>query len=427
VANNHFDVIILGESLASRIAAVLLALAGRRVLFAGSPATSSCPTWIPASLHLERLLDQLGNRSCLVSATPFQVLSAEVRLTLHGITSLHDELFREFPADCVRVERLLRELDHIGKRLETALWESDGLPLTGWASRWRFMCKRLLKGLTRGSLAHPLARKLKAGNSAQTAQTLVALFSGLALRPIEQLSVAEGALLWRSFVNDQGISALALDALLSRLFEQNHGEQVSLADLKTVQAADRRLREAVFINGRRCTSGVFLLGSREANALLPVEFRASETAYPPSPAFEARITDGAISPLLAQVVILAGLPPLRLTLVPDSAGSGCRVISQAAAPSNDTAIAQSAERLSELFPFAALRFELPSGNPDDPEKQKVDLSRRQKTFPGATRSLVAGANLLHCSGEQVLPCLGATGEIMVGFSVANHVLRQKRP
>jgi hypothetical protein len=426
VANNHYDVIILGESLASRIAAVLLAKAGRRVLAAGLPVTAPCPAWIPTSLHLERLLELLGDRSCHVPAPPFQVLSGEVRLTLHGISALHDELRREFPADCIRVERLLRELNHIGKRLETALWESEGLPLTGWASRWRFMYKRLLKGLTGGSLAQPLASKLKAGNSAQTVQALAALFSGLALLPIEQLSVAEGALLWRGFGDDQGISALTLNSLLSSLFEQFHGEQVSLADLKNVQAADRRLREAVFINGRRCTAEFFLLGSRDASALLPAEFRAGETADSPLPTFEAGITDGTISPLLAQVVIHAGSPPLRLTLMPDSAGSRCRVIGQATAPSNDTADAQSAERLSELFPFATLRFEPRAGNSSGPAEQNADRSRRQKAFPGATRSLVAGEHLLYCCGEQVLPGLGATGEIMVGVSVFNHLQRQKR-
>jgi hypothetical protein len=423
----HYDVIILGESLASRIAAVLLAKAGRRVLFAGLPATSPCPTWIPTSLLLERLLEMLGDRSCLVSAPPFQVLSGQVRLTLHGISALHDELDREFPADSIRVQQLLRELDNIGKRLETALWESEGLPLTGWASRWQFMRKRLLKGLTRRSLAHPLADKLKAGNSAQTVQALSALFSGLALRPIDHLSVAEGALLWRGFGDNQGISAIDLNALLTHLFEQFHGEQVSLADLKSVQATDRRLREAVFISDRRCTAEVFLLGSRDAIGILPGEFRAGETAGTPPLTIEARITDGTISPLLAQVVILAGSPPLRLTLVPDAASSRCRVICQASVPANDTSGAPQLEgRLSELFPFATLRFEPRAGMPSGPAAGNGDRSRRQKAFPGATSSLIAGKHLLYCCGEQVLPGLGATGEIMVGVSVVNHLQRQKR-
>lgn len=427
MANNHYDVIILGESLASRIAAVLLAKAGRRVLFAGLPATASCPAWIPASLHLQRLLELLGNSSCLVSAPPFQVLSGQVRLTLHGISALHDELRREFPADSIRVQQLLRELDSTGTRLETALLESEGLPLTGWASRWQFMRKRLLKGLTWGRLARPLANKLKGGNSAQTVQALSTLFSGLALRPIEHLSVAEGALLWRGFGNNQGISARDLNVLLTHHFELFHGEQVSLADLKSVQATDRRLREAVFMNGRRCTAEVFLLGSRDANRLLPGEFRADETVDHPLLAIEARIADGTISPLLAQVVILAGSPPLRLTLLPDSAGSRCRVHCQATGPASDTSGAAQLEgRLSELFPFATLCFEPRAAIQSGPAAVSEDRSRRQKTFPGATSSLIAGEHLLYCCGEQVLPGLGATGEIMVGVSVVNHLQRKIR-
>lgn len=419
----HYDVIILGESLASRIAAVLLAKSGRRVLAVGSsPATHSCPAWIPVSLHLERLLELLGGRSCLVSAPPFQVLSGPVRLTLHGVSALVDELRREFPADSSRVERLLRELEDVGDCLETALWECGGLPLTGWASRWRFLCRRLRKGLTAASLTRPLASRLRAGNTAQTAQALAALFSGLALCPIEHLSVAEGALLWRSFGDSRGISAGALNALLMHRFEQFHGEQAQLVDLQNVQTGDGRLREATFKNGRRCSAGVVLLGSPAASPLLPLEFSAAEAAAP----VEALVTDGAVSPLLAQVVILDGAPPLRLTLVPDPAGGPCRLICRAAAPTSDTVGAQFEERLAALFPFTTLRFEPRIAIQAGPAEQSTGRSRRLNAFPGAARALLAGKQLLHCCGEQVLPGLGATGEIMVGVSVANHLLRQKR-
>lgn len=423
----HYDVIIFGESLAARIAAVLLAKSGRRVLTVGSPpVTPPGPAWIPVSLHLERLLELLGSRACLVSATPFQVLSGPVRLTLHGISALRDELRRELSTDSAQVENLLRELEDVGNRLETALWESGGLPLTGWASRWRFLFQRLRQGLSAGSLTRPLASRLQTGNSARTAQTLAALFSGLALCPIEQLSVAEGALLWRSFGDRRGISAGALNALLMHRFEQFHGEQAQWVDLQNVQTGDSRLREAVFRNGRRCSAGVVLLGSPDANALLPLECCAAEAAAPLAAPFEALVTNGAVSPLLAQVVIVDGAPPLRLTLVPDPAGGPCRLICRAAAPTSDTVCAQFEERLAALFPFATLRFEPPVGIPASQTERSTDRSRRLNAFPGAARALLAGKQMLHCCGELVLPGLGATGEIMVGVSVANHLLRQKR-
>jgi hypothetical protein len=96
-------------------------------------------------------------------------------------------------------------------------------------------------------------------------------------------------------------------------------------------------------------------------------------------------------------------------------------------PANDTSGAPQLEgRLSELFPFATLRFEPRAGMPSGPAAGNGDRSRRQKAFPGATSSLIAGKHLLYCCGEQVLPGLGATGEIMVGVSVVNHLQRQKR-
>jgi hypothetical protein len=423
VANTHYDIIILGESLASRIAAVLLARAGRRVLTVGPAAsTPPCPAWIPVSPHLERLLELLSGRSCLVTAPPFQVLSGPVRLTLHGNTAQLDELRREFPADSARVQTLFDELAEIGNRLETALWESGGLPLTGWASRWRFFYQRLHQGLPRARLLRPLASRLQTGSSAQTTQALAALFSGLSLCPIEDLTVAEGALLWRGFGDSRGISTVALNTLLTHRFEQFQGEQIRLDEVQTLQTVNGRPHELVLNNGRHCTAPQFLLGDRAAGSLLSVELRAGEATAAPSP-LHARVTDGAISPLFAQIIILDGSPPLRLTLTSDSATSHSRILCQAAAPPNDRADDQHQERLAALFPFATLRFDPPAEVANCP----VDQPQRQRSFPGAVRSLVAKENLLCCCGGQVLPTLGAIGEILVGVSVANHLQRQKRP
>ncbi len=422
MADKHYDVIILGESLASRLAAVLLVKSGHRVLTVGSPpAASPCPAWIPVSQHLERLLELLGGRSCLVAAPPFQVLSGQVRLTLHGITAQVDELRREFPEDGTRVQAMLHELQDIGNRLEGALWESGGLPLTGWTSRWRFFYRRRLKGLGRRNLVRPLLSKLQAGNSAQTAEALAALFGGLSLCPAEKLTVAEGALLWRSFGDERGISTVALNTLLTHRFEQFQGEQVQLGDLQTLQTVKGRPHELLMQNGQTCSASFFLLGSQMANTLLPAELRAGDTVPAPSP-LQARITDGAISPLLAQVVILGGMPPVRLTLTADSASSQSRIICQAAAPPDNLTDDQFKERLTTLLPFATLRFE-PSA---EPTRMATAPARRQKAFPGAVRSLVIEKNLINCCGEQVLPTLGAIGEILVGVSVFNHLQRQKR-
>jgi hypothetical protein len=348
-------------------------------------------------------------------------LSGQVRLTLHGISAQVDELQREFPEDGSRVQAMLDELQDIGNRLEAALWESGGLPLTGWMSRWRFFCRRLLKGLGRRRLVRPLLSKLRAGNSAETVDAFATLFGGLSLCPAEKLTVAEGALLWRSFGDERGISTVALNTLLTHRFVQFQGEQVQLDELQTLQTVKGRPHELLMQNGQTCSASFFLLGSQMANNLLPPELRSSDPV-PASPPLQARITAGAASPLLAQVIILGGMPPLRLTLVADSATSQSRIICQAVAPSEGLTADQLTERLAALLPFATLRFE-PSA---EPMGTATASARRQKTFPGAVRSLVIKKNLINCCGEQVLPTLGATGEVLVGVSVFNHLQRQKR-
>lgn len=420
MTTSHYDVIILGESLASRIAAVLLTKAGRRVLTVDvPPALPPSPAWIPVSLHLERLLDLLDDRSCLVPATPFQVLSEPVRLTFHGVTARLDELHREFPKDSQQVQSLFHELEDIGDRLETALWECGGLPLTGWASRWRFFYRRLFKGLTRRKLFRPLASILKAGVSAQTSQALAALFSGLALCSIEDLTVAEGALLWRSFSDNRGVSAVALNALLTRRFEQFHGESIQLDNQNTLQTVNGRPHELALNDGRRCSASVFLLGSHVASALLPEELRPGNLTLAPSP-LRFMINDGAASPLLAPIVILDGPPTLRLTQASDTATDKSRIICQAAAPASATSTNHCQDRLAALLPFATLCLE----PPDDRESATATSGRRQKVFPGAVSSLVVEKNLLCCCGEQVLPSLGAVGEAMVGIGIFNQLQRQ---
>lgn len=427
MSQKHYDVIILGESLTSRVAGVLLARAGRRVLVVGaSPGSIPMPAWLPVSLHLERLLETLGGRSCLASPSPFQVLSGDVRLTIHGSSTLDDELRREFVADSNRVGNLLKELEDVGNRLGNALWECGGLPLTGLASRWRFIHARLRRGLTRGRLSRPLAGKLKGFSSPQTSRALAALFSGLSLTPVDRLSAAEGALLWRSFGGGRGISVSALVELLMHRFEQFHGEHTDLATLQSLQTSENSLGAVVFKDGRRCTADVFLLGSLESAARLPDGMQAGPVAASPPALFEGRIDEGRISPLLAHGVILDGSPTLRLTLMPAPDGSTCRLVCEPATSSGVVSSAELVQRLTPLFPFTTLRFD-PGADLEPPLRPQVDIRSRRRGFPGAVSTLAAGRNLLHCCGEQVLPSLGATGEILVGVSVANHLKREKRP
>lgn len=422
MAKFHYDVIVLGESLASRIAAVLLAKAGRRVLSVQLPATAPTrPVWIPVNLHFERLLDLLGGRSCLVPAIPFQVLSNNVRLTLHGVNDLLDELRREFPNDSEKVKSLLTELENLGERLENMLWEGGELPLTGWKSRWRFLYKTRMKGLSRRRLYQPLAGRLQETLSPRTVQVLSTLFSGLSLCPIEELTVAEGALLWHSFGDNRGISMVALNTLLTRRLEQFQGETAQLSRPEAVSFTNNRIEELLLDDGRRCSANCFLIGSAAASALLPPS-QGSGKVHPSAALCRYRIVDGAVSPLLTPIVLLGGEPTMRLTLSADSTARPSRIICQSISSALEFPSAHDHKRLSALFPFAALTLE-PS---TDQQRQADSAICRLKIFPGAIRSLMVGKNLFWCCGEQVLPSLDAIGETMVAVTIVNHLQRQKQ-
>lgn len=423
VAKVHYDVIILGDSLAARIAEVLLAKAGRRVLSVRLSSTDTpSPVWIPVSLHLERLLDLLDGRSCLVPASPFQVLSGQVRLTVHGITALLDELRREFPRDSEEVRSLLAEMAHLGERIEKVLWECGGLPLTGWASRWRFFYESCIHGLTRRRLHHPLAIRLRKSFSPPTAKILAVLFSGLALCPSEKLTVAEASLLWRSFGDNRGISTVALDALLSRLFEQFHGDRGHLNNLQPLPVANNRIGDLLLDDGRRCSATYWLFGSVAANRLLPAS--SAQSANDNASAAKTcqfGISSGAISPLLAPMVLLDGPPTMRLTMATDASSSHSRIICQSTVPAADGSCDCDFDRLAALFPFTTLQ---PDTSADVPGAD-IDSRGKLKAFPGAINPLLIGNNLLFCCGRQVLPSLGAIGEVMVAVTVVNHLQRQK--
>jgi len=409
VSKVHYDAIILGDSLAARIAAVLLAKAGRRVLSVRLPSTATLsPAWIPVSLHLERLLDLLDGRSCLVPAPTFQVISGQTRLTLHGITNLHDEL-----------RRLLTDMTNLGERIENVLWECGGLPLTGWASRWRFFFKSYTKGLTRRKFKQPLDSRLRESLSPPAAKTIAALFSGLALCPGENLTVGEASLLWKSFGDNRGISTVALDALLSRRFEQFHGER---GNLQALPFANKQIGELLLDDGRRCNATYWLIGSAAASPLLPTSpAQPANDNAAAATTRQFRITSGTMSPLLAPIVLLDGSPVLRLTLATDASSSRSRVVCQSATPATNASPDDEYDRLNALLPFTTLQ---PDTSADVPGAA-IDPLRRLKAFPGAVNPLIVDNSLLRCCGEQVLPSLGAVGEVMVAITAVNHLQRQK--
>jgi len=419
MAPKHYDILILGESLAAQIAAVLLARSGHRVLVLQGPEDTSLrlPS-IPLSRHLEGVLELLGGRSCLVAAAPFQIITSRSRLTFHGNAPLLDELRRELPNDSDRVAALLMELREIGERLENILWDAGGLPLTGMRGRLQFFWQRMRHRLAANPLHRPLDDRITHCGNNSTAEALRTLFAGLALCPTDRLSVAEGALLWRSYGEERGVSVSALTELLEHRFEQFHGEAAPAEDLQSLNFATQRPVEVLFTNGQRCTANSLLLGNRTMIDLLPPALQ------PPNPAASAPVParakiHGRISPLLAPSILIGGEPTLRVALCRSPDKGDCQVSAEAAPASAPLTPADFNRRIAALIPFTDLQFE--PALPAAPSRQTSVRETRGGAFPGAAQAISVGSNLYICNGSMVLPSLGTAGEVLIGTTLANHL------
>jgi hypothetical protein len=418
-SKHHYDAIILGGSLASRIAATLLAKEGCRVLTFREP-SDPCPRWFHSSLHLDRLLKSLGSRTCVASPMPFQVLTTETRLSFHGPATLEEELRREFPASCDKVHSLLQKLQTLGEHLEKILWKSGGLPLLGFSNRLRFTLKRLQGKLNRSTLIQPL-RKLMVGLEEDPAwQAIAALFAGLSLTPFDKLSAAEGALLWNNACRTNGVSLSGLEELLHHRYQQFHGEWEELSNLGALEYEFKRLTGISSKKGGKCTAGYFLVGSPATRIFLPKSLNSAISSPPPVLQYVTSPLDGMISPLLAPDVILGGNPPLRLKFTAAENGTFCAI--DYAAANVATSEEDIRRRLGPVLPFA--KFQLKGPFTTEPlQDQKPGFTSSRKMFLGASNPLKLKGNALLCYGAGILPSLGTTGEILVGMTVAKYVLR----
>jgi phytoene dehydrogenase-like protein len=409
----HYDFIILGGGLASRIAAVLLAKDGKRVrAFRETP--RPFPGWFMPSLHLERLLQQLDGRSCLTSATPFQVLTEQSRLDLHGSLAFEEELRREFPGAHESLESKLQDLQRLGERLEQIVWAAGGLPVVGWRSRWRFFQKRMRLGVSAAALRRPLANHFSSLGDEVGRAAMSVLFAGLSLTPFARLSMAEGALLWSSVCRGEGVSRSGLEELLRRRYEQYHGEEGDLAQVIALQNEGGR-KAVVLKDGHRVTADHYLLGSSEVLSRLPQEWTKHAPRHPVQRRFATSAIQGGISPLLAAEVILGDADP-ALRLLFTSSGERTAVLIDQAGTDAITP-EEIHRRLSDILPFASFRME---GNPNESTQEKVANRVSRTPFPGI-HALPLKDKLLYCNGGDICPSLGTLGEVLIGMTVARHL------
>lgn len=395
-----YDVIFIGESLASRIAAALLARKGKRLLVFRDGTTMQ--QWLFGSPLLDEVLARLGSRRSAEHATHLQVITTNSRLDLRGPESLAEELEREFPRTHPELSRELSELFALGARLEEKLRNRARQALAGGLAR----SIRLLNFQSYGgtdSFAKCLA---DFGEIEQ--RFLTTLFEGLACAPAENISRTEAALLWRQVMQPLHMSVEELESFLDQRFEQFHGSRAGVDEVREFSRAGR-LFEIQTRSGASCRSPFVVFGnSAQRNRFLQTDYASAQYQ---------RLTcqiHGRTSPLLARRVLLSGAPALRLTLENgNDDSSSCRVDMPRRRPLRRQEEKYLLERLGELFPFTSLTLqgELP---------EPAGGIKRRTRFPAADQPFRQRPSMTYlCQGAALWPVLGSTGEVLAGLATAD--------
>ncbi|BCA80062.1 hypothetical protein [Desulfuromonas sp. AOP6] len=405
----HYDIAILGESLAARVAAALLARRGYRVAFFREPHTVS--PWLFSSFHLQQLLLSLGGRSCAASARPLQILTPQSRWEIHGRHSKQEELFREFPDQHEQVTKLLKELAARGERLERSLWRNRKDSLASRPLHANLRARGLFR-LFRKPLFAAIEQTL--GDSAAAA-SLITLFEGVSGQPIRKLSLAEGALLWSWVRQHETVSVSGLEELLLHRFDQFHGDTLELAEVATLTRAGRHLQSLTLKDGGVCSADHFVLGSLAGAWLLPPPFELP-TSEPTAAAFVTSPL-ARLSPMLARRMILRASSTIRLTLTATPPRT-CRIETIPSQTASDISSATLREELTPIFPFIDFTLSEAPSLERIPALSKPFFAR---PLPGLVNSVQLQGNLLLAEGASVWPALGLSGDILVGYAVAERL------
>ncbi len=398
----------------------MLAKGGCRVLLFSRP-NSPRQSWFSSSLHLERLLENLGGRSCFAAPDRFQVLTAESRLEIHGSLPFAEELRREHPAESQQLTALFSRLETLGQQLEETLWEGGGLPLWGLKGRFRFRLQCLANRLSWKGLTRPLKNLIEEYALTEAGATLRTLFEGLSLTPLEQLSVAEAALLWSSAIRADGVNLDEFEELLDRRFEQFHGRQELLSSIEAFNVEGAASPSVTLKKAGSCSADYFIFGHPEALTLLP-DSLAKGVATAPGSRKAATTTDlqGMRPQLLAPRAILEAPHPLRLQIdknkgLVEYAGTNFQT---------GDGLKDLRRLLHTALPFGDYRLNEAKQAPLTLPPLETEKKIKSGSFPGMLSSVRCGNRLFLCHGGSILPTLATTGELMTGVTIAKHLLNR---
>jgi hypothetical protein len=408
--SKHFDVAIIGESLAARIAAALLAKLGSRVLLLSHPEPSAS-TWFHSSLFLEKILGILGGRDCFVAQQQIQVLSCKARITLSNDIPLDVELNREFGESGPAITHWLQQLEDLGNQLESLFWENGGLPWPTFkaAARFRLLCLRRKVNLKH--LDKPITQTLEQLPRCATG-FITDLLQGLAMVRIEQLSRDRASLVWAQAMRPENLKQADFCQLLNKRFDQFHGRRAPLEELEGLEYNGSRCTGGKFKGGPHFTATHFLIGDTEWFD----RFAPAKVEKPPRSTRLTRLMTsnlkGHLSPLLATRIICGGEVPLRLAIEQE----GDRLIGHVTS-TGESNQAQLREQLNPVLPFVRYQFSETSGLLDQQDGRSL-LPRPQQL----TRlPLHLGANLYCADNDLLLAEIGSGGAALLGWTLAEEL------
>ncbi|MBE0575151.1 MAG: hypothetical protein IH613_04555 [Desulfuromonadales bacterium] len=410
MSSKHYDVVIIGGSLAARIAAVLLAKRGSKVLFLRNR-ESTASAWFHSSLFLEKLLGTLGGRSCFVAQEPIQVLSRKARVTLNNDIPLDDELCREFGLDGPAISHWLERLRLQGVQLEELFWEHGGLPWPSFktAARFKLLCMR--RGVKWAELDAPVTKSLETLPLAATV-FVMDLLQGLALKRTNELSRAQAALLWAQVLRPENLKEADFSELLSKRFDQFHGLKTDLEELECIDFNGSRWTGGRIKGGGQFTAAAFLLG----DAQWVEHFKPGKIDALPSPHAVVKQTtstlSGQLSPLLASRVICGGDMPLRLA-IEDKDNQLCGQILSTGEATEE----QLRQQLEPALPFAGYDVSTKEENLSPETMSAAAHQRLQLT----SLPLRIGSNLYCADSSILLPEMGASGATLLAWTLAENL------
>ncbi len=410
VIKNHYDVIFIGSNLATRVAMFLLAKAGLRVM-AFTAAHSPPPQRIPASLFVERILEQLAERTLAHQAFHLHLVNQDTRLECNGPLSIQEECRREFPTCHAEVVDLLDTLRQWGGALEQAVLTNGGLPLYGFGNRLQFR-KHLLKKKVPGKIIQqPLSALLSTIDNAVAQRALASLLCGLSLAPDpERLTVAEAAICWNDLCRNKTVSGPALCTQLEQRFEQFHGASNELSAIKSIKQQNDSDLVVNLKGNRSCTADHYIIADRQALEYLPWQ---SEYPEPRNISHSASCFTPPPPALLAPTLIIGDSPIVRLRFENDAR----RCTIESPASEGDASVKSLAQRVAQILPFS--RYELDGAIPATPMDSEQTVPG--VSFPGTEARIKPRRSVFLCNGRLTVPHLDATGEVLTGLSLANHL------